>query len=108
MIVGKDDKGEGYDYGSWFFGLVEFSIVFSWIFMVFDMYNIDLGKVLLIDDSGEKVVLYYFCFDVFYMYGVNCFFLSYIKQVEGVVCIGGICCFELVFSGVCFMVNFSF
>ena len=108
MIAGKDDKGEGHDYGSWLFGLVEFSIAPSWTFTVSDMYNIDPGKASPIDDSGEKAALHYPRFDVFYTHGANRFSLSYIKQVEGVVCTGGICRLEPAFSGVRFTVNSSF
>ncbi|WP_425422908.1 DUF6029 family protein [Phaeodactylibacter xiamenensis] len=108
MIAGKDDKGEGHDYGSWLFGLVEFSIAPSWTFTVSDMYNIDPGKASPIDNSGEKAALHYPRFDVFYTHGANRFSLSYIKQVEGVVCTGGICRLEPAFSGVRFTVNSSF
>lgn len=108
MIAGKDDKGEGHDYGSWLFGLVEFSIAPHWTFTVSDMYNIDPGKNSPVDDSGEKAALHYPRFDVFYTRGPNRFSLSYIKQVEGVVCTGGICRLEPAFSGVRFTVNSNF
>lgn len=108
MITGEDDKGEGHDYGSWLFGLVEFSIAPNWTFTVSDMYNIDPGKNSPVDDSGEKADLHYPRFDVFYTQGPNRFSLSYIKQVEGVVCTGGICRLEPAFSGVRFTVNSNF
>ncbi|MFN9380586.1 MAG: DUF6029 family protein, partial [Bacteroidota bacterium] len=38
----------------------------------------------------------------------NLFSLSYIKQVEGVICTGGICRLEPAFSGVRLSLNSSF
>jgi len=108
MLTGEDEKGERHDYGNWLFGLVEFSIAPSWTFTVSDMYNIGPGKNSPVDDSGEKAALHYPRFDVFYTHGSNRFSLSYIKQVEGVVCTGGICRLEPAFSGVRFTLNSSF
>ena len=47
-------------------------------------------------------------FDIFYTYKTNRFSLSYVKQVEGVVCTGGICRLEPDFSGVKVTVNSTF
>lgn len=109
MKVGKDDKGQLHDYGDWMFGLVEFSIAPNWTFTASDMYNINPGKNSPSDvDTGEKLALHYPRFDVFYTHRSNRFSLSYIKQVEGVVCTGGICRLEPAFSGVKFTVNSTF
>ncbi|MCB0598641.1 MAG: hypothetical protein H6557_12765 [Lewinellaceae bacterium] len=109
MATGKDEKGVKHDYGNWLFGLVEFSIAPHWTFTVSDMYNADPGKNSPADaDTGEKLRLHYPRFDVFYSQRANRFSLSYIKQVEGVVCTGGICRLEPAFSGVRFTANSSF
>ncbi|MCB0569473.1 MAG: hypothetical protein KDC66_06915 [Phaeodactylibacter sp.] len=109
MKVGKDDKGHLQDYGDWAFGLVEFSIAPHWTFTVSDMYNVNPGKNSPQDaDTGEKLSLHYPRFDIFYTHRANRFSLSYIKQVEGVVCTGGICRLEPAFSGVRFTVNSTF
>lgn len=109
MKVGKDSKGELHDYGDWLFALTEFSIAPHWTFTVSDMYNINPGKNSPVSpDSGEKLGLHYPRFDVFYTHRSNRFSLSYIKQVEGVVCTGGICRLEPAFSGVRFTVNSTF
>lgn len=109
MATGKDDKGVRHDYGDWLFGLVEFSIAPHWTFTVSDMYNTGPGKNSPADpDTGEKLRLHYPRFDVFYTHRSNRFSLSYIKQVEGVVCTGGICRLEPAFSGVRLTVNSSF
>ncbi|MCO6475929.1 MAG: hypothetical protein J5I94_04870 [Phaeodactylibacter sp.] len=109
MATGKDDKGVRHDYGNWLFGLVEFSIAPHWTFTISDMYNASPGKNSPVDpDTGDKLALHYPRFDVFYTHRANRFSLSYIKQVEGVVCTGGICRLEPAFSGVRFTVNSSF
>lgn len=88
------------DFGSWLFGLAEFSIAPHWTFTVSDMYNVKPKKT--------KDDIHYPRFDVFYTLGANRFSLSYIKQVEGVVCTGGICRLEPAFSGVRLTVNSLF
>lgn len=99
------------DYGSWLFGLAEFSIVPHWTFTVSDMYNFDPKKKLnsgtLKPGEVEKPI-HFPRVDVFYTYRTNRFSLSYVKQVEGVVCTGGICRLEPAFSGVKASVNATF
>ncbi len=109
MATGKDEKGVKHDYGDWLFGLLEFSIAPHWTFTVSDMFNTAPGKNAPVDpDTGEKLGLHYPRFDVFYTYRANRFSLSYVKQVEGVVCTGGTCRLEPAFSGVRFTANSSF
>jgi len=90
------------DFGSWAFGLVELNWGKNWSFVISDMYNAKPTK----QSNFEKN--HYPRFDVFYKYHSNRFSLSYVKQVEGVVCTGGICRLEPAFSGVKFTVNSSF
>lgn len=87
------------DFGSWIFGLAEFAIAPKWTFTVSDMYN-----------SSPKMTdqIHYPRIDLFYTLKSNRFSLSYVKQVEGVVCSGGICRLEPAFSGFRFTVNSSF
>jgi len=109
MATGKDEKGVKHDYGDWLFGLLEFSIAPNWTFTMSDMFNAAPGKNAPVDpDTGEKLGLHYPRFDVFYTHRANRFSLSYVKQVEGVVCTGGICRLEPAFSGVRFTANSSF
>jgi hypothetical protein len=96
------------DYGSWAFGLAEFSIAPHWTFTVSDMFNISPGKNSPVDENGEKLALHYPRVDAFYTYKNSRISLSYIKQVEGVVCSGGICRLEPAFSGVRMTVNSNF
>ncbi|MBK7409278.1 MAG: hypothetical protein IPJ40_15265 [Saprospirales bacterium] len=109
MKTGEDGKGLGYDYGDWLFGLLEISPAPKWTITLSDMYNIGPGKNSPSDaSSGEKLTVHFPRFDVFYTHGANRFSLSYVKQVEGVVCTGGVCRIEPAFSGVKFSVNSSF
>jgi len=72
------------------------------------MYNINPGKSSPKDSNGDGIKAHYPRFDVFYTYKTNRFSLSYVKQVEGIVCTGGICRLEPAFSGVKLSVNSTF
>ena len=96
------------DYGDWVFGLAEFSIAPHWTITISDMFNLNPGKNSPIGQDGEKASIHYPRFDVFYTNKANRFALSYVKQVEGVVCSGGICRIEPAFSGVKMSVNSTF
>jgi Family of unknown function (DUF6029) len=87
------------DYGSWAFLLAEYSIAPKWIFTISDMYNA-LPK--------KTKALHYPTIAAAYTHGANRFSLAYVKQVEGVVCTGGICRLEPAFSGIRFNVNTTF
>jgi len=109
MLTGQDAKGLGHDYGDWLFGLVEISPAPGWTIALSDMYNAGPGKNSPSDaETGEKLSVHFPRFDVFYTHGANRFSLSYVKQVEGIVCSGGVCRIEPAFSGVKLTVNSSF
>jgi hypothetical protein len=109
MNVGLDEKaGFKQDYGDWLFGLIEYSVAPHWTFTISDMYNVGPGKLSPVDENDEKLSIHYPRFDIYYTYKSNRFSLSYIKQVEGVVCAGGICRLEPAFSGVKMTVNSTF
>jgi hypothetical protein len=109
MFTGQDQAVQlRQDYGSWLFGLAEFSIAPHWTFTASDMYNVAPGRNSPENSTGEKLNVHYPRFDVYYTYRSNRFSLSYVKQVEGVVCAGGICRLEPAFSGVKMSVNSTF
>ncbi len=109
MFIGDDAKaGAKQDYGDWAFALIEFNIAPNWTFTAADMYNVSPGKNSPKDSNGDGLSLHYPRFDVFYTIKSSRFSLSYVKQVEGVVCTGGICRLEPAFSGVKFTVNTTF
>lgn len=103
------DHGERADYGNWVFALAEFTLAPHWAITISDMYNAAPGKVSPADPkTGVKDKIHYPRFDVYYTNKANRFSLSYVKQVEGVVCSGGICRLEPAFSGVKLSVNSTF
>lgn len=105
----EEDKGTLGDYGNWAFGLVEYTVAPHWTFTVSDMYNIKPGKLSPENPgTGAKEKKHYPRLDVYYTYKTNRFSLSYVKQVEGIVCSGGICRLEPAFSGVKVSVNSTF
>lgn len=109
MHVGKDEKADAkQDYGDWAFGLVEYTVAPHWTFTASDMYNITPGKNSPTDSAGEKKAVHYPRFDVYYSHKANRYSISYVKQVEGIVCSGGICRLEPAFSGIKLTVNSSF
>ena len=109
MLIGDDEKaGLKQDYGDWLFFLVEYGVAPNWSFVVSDMYNSSAGKNTPIGDNGERVLLHYPRFDIYYTKKANRFSLSYIKQVEGIVCNGGVCRLEPAFSGINFSINSTF
>lgn len=95
------------DLGDWIFGQVEIGIAPHWIFTVSDMYNVDpVNKDL---PQGEKAEdSHYPTLGVVYTQRSNRFELKYVKQVEGIVCAGGICRLEPAFSGVKMSVRSTF
>jgi hypothetical protein len=103
------DHGERADYGNWVFALAEFTLAPHWAITISDMYNAAPGKVSPADPkTGVKDKIHYPRFDVYYTHNANRFSLSFVKQVEGVVCSGGICRLEPAFSGVKLSVNSTF
>ncbi len=109
MNVGQDVKSSTkQDYGDWVFGLAEYSIAPHWTFTASDMFNISPGKNSPRDENGEEKSLHFPRFDIYYTHKANRFSLSFVKQVEGIVCAGGICRLEPAFSGVKMTVNSSF
>jgi hypothetical protein len=94
------------DFGSWVHSLLEFSIAPRWIFESSIMYNTDPKKKLIGAAKPEKIA--YPSVGVTYSKGTNRLQLRYVKQVEGVVCSGGICRLEPAFSGMRFTLNSQF
>jgi len=109
LLIGDDESaGLKQDFGDWLFFLVEYSVAPNWSFVVSDMYNSSPGKNTPIGDNGERVLLHYPRLDVYYTKNANRLSLSYIKQVEGIVCNGGVCRLEPAFSGINFSINSTF
>jgi hypothetical protein len=94
------------DYGSWLFALAEYGLAPNWIFEASIMYNTDPKKVIGLGSELKKII--YPTVGIVYNKGTNRYQLRYVKQVEGIVCSGGICRLEPAFSGVRFSLQSSF
>lgn len=90
------------DFGSWIFGLVEFNIAPRWSFAVSDMYNPVPGP------SATTGSQHYYNIFFAHTKGPHRFTASYVKQVEGINCTGGVCRYEPAFSGVRFGLTSTF
>ncbi len=93
------------DFGSWMFGLMEFSMAPKWSFEISGMYNIHPKKP---NSKGLIEKILYPTAGIVYFHDAQRYSLRYVKQVEGVVCSGGICRLEPAFSGVRFSMNTTF
>jgi len=97
------------DFGSWIFALVEYSIAPKWNFESSIMYNsAPSSKSPQDPDTGESLKILYPTFGITHTAGPNRYSLRYVKQVEGIVCSGGVCRLEPAFSGVKFAVSSNF
>ncbi len=89
------------DFGSWIYGLLEFNLAPHFSVSAADMYNFKPTE-----KSPGKI--HYYTFFTSYTQKANRFYLSYSRQVEGIVCTGGVCRFEPAFNGVKIGVTSSF
>jgi hypothetical protein len=90
------------DYGQWLYGLMEFNIAPHFSFAVSDMWNFKPNPEI------NKYANHYYSIFAGYTIGSTRFTVSYVKQVEGIVCTGGVCRLEPAFSGVKLGVNSTF
>ncbi len=94
------------DFGSWLYGLEEYSISPHWSFELSDMWNITPNPEHT--TSALKDGLHFPTVGAVYSHGGTRYALRYVKQVEGIVCSGGICRLEPAFSGFKFNVSSNF
>jgi hypothetical protein len=88
------------DHGDFIFGLLELNIAPHFSFSVSDMVN---NKPLKLAE-----VKHYYNVSAVYTLNQTRFSIGYMKQVEGVVCTGGVCRIEPAFSGLKFNLTTSF
>jgi Family of unknown function (DUF6029) len=97
------------DFGSWAFALVEIGLAPHWIFTVSDMYKIKHKNPAKYPAEKTKFDnLHFWTAGVVYVQNANRFSLDWVKQVEGIVCSGGICRYEPAFNGVRLKVSSNF
>lgn len=100
MSSTQDASAEAKGTGNWVFGLVEYAIAPSWFFSVLDQYN--YGN----DDTKKR--LHYYNASVVFVHDANRFSLSYGRQREGLLCIGGVCKVVPAATGVTFSLSSTF
>ena len=88
------------DYGSWVNLFVEFSSAPHWSVEASGMYNIKPSEKSPKDKDSNSLSIFYPSVGITYTNGSNRYSLRYVKQVEGVVCSGGVCRLEPAFSGI--------
>ena len=93
------------DFGSWMYGLAEFSMAPKWSFEISGMYNVKPKKA---NSKGVIEKTLYPTLGVVFFNDAQRYSLRYVKQVEGIVCSGGICRLEPAFSGFRFTMNTTF
>lgn len=96
------------DYGSWANILLEYATAPHWRFEASGMYNIipNSGNPNIPEGAGGQIL--YPSLGIIYQQKQSRYSFRYVKQVEGVVCTGGVCRLEPAFSGFRFEVNTRF
>lgn len=90
------------DYGQWIYALLEYNFAPHFSFAVSDMWNFAPNPAITSEAN------HYYSVFAGYTLGAHRFTVSYVKQVEGIVCTGGVCRLEPAFSGVKIGVNSTF
>lgn len=90
------------DFGQWLYALIEFNIAPKFSISVSDMWNFKPGP------NASSIEQHYYSIYASYTEKQHRFFFSYVKQVEGIVCTGGICRLEPAFNGFRTGINTSF
>jgi len=88
------------DKGNWTAGLLEFTIAPKWFFSVQDQWNYG--------NSDKNLQIHYFLLNVGYIYNTSRISLSYGRQREGILCVGGVCRYVPAASGVTLTLTSSF
>lgn len=88
------------NYGNWMYGLAELTIGSNWFVTVFDEFNYG--------NEDEKKQLHYYTLQTTYVSGAQRIALSWSRQREGLVCVGGVCRNVPASSGLALSVSTSF
>jgi len=88
------------DRGDWVMALLEFNIAPKWFFTVFDEYNYG--------NPDNAMRLHYYSAAMAYVQGTSRIALSYGRQREGLLCVGGVCRLVPASNGVTLTISSSF
>jgi hypothetical protein len=77
-----------YTYGNWFMFLAEYTIAPAWYFSVWDDFN-----YFTTEAEGQKIdrSLHYLNGSIAFVHNITRISLSYGRQREGILCVGGVC-----------------
>jgi hypothetical protein len=90
------------DYGGWIYAMLEYEIAPWFSISVSDMWNYKPNPL------REPNDLHFYSIFTSYSWGPHRLTAAFVKQVQGIVCTGGICRFEPAFSGVRLSLTTSF
>jgi hypothetical protein len=96
----------GQDLGSFYHGILEWNSSPKFSLAISDMIN--TNPVRIVNPTLANQVLHYPSLFAKYNVKTTSFTAAYIKQVEGIVCTGGICRLEPAFSGLRFTITSQF
>ena len=88
------------DKGNWVAGLLEYTIAPDWFFSVQDQWNYG--------NTDKNLRLHYYLVSAGYTYNSSRISLSYGRQREGILCIGGVCRYVPAASGFTLTISSSF
>lgn len=88
------------DKGNWAAVLIEYTIAPQWFFSVQDQYNYG--------NPVNAMQLHYYLISAGYTYNTSRFALSYGRQREGIICVGGVCRYVPASSGFTLTLTSSF
>ena len=88
------------DRGDWVMGLLEFNIAPKWFFTVFDEFNYG--------NPDKDMRLHYYSVAMAYVQGTSRIALSYGRQREGLLCVGGVCRVVPAANGITLTISSSF
>jgi hypothetical protein len=94
QLFSKQDRGD------WIMGLLEFSIAPKWFFTIYDEYNYG--------NPSKDMRLHYYSAAMAFVEGPTRISLSYGRQREGLICVGGICRTVPASNGVTLSISSSF
>jgi hypothetical protein len=92
--------------GQSIFALVEFNIAPTWSFSISDLYNFKTNPNYFIVEN--RVPHHFYSFFAAYTKGATRLTMGYVKQLQGIVCTGGVCRMEPAFSGIRAQLTTSF
>jgi hypothetical protein len=100
MRMELSHMGTHQDLGSWWWGMLEYNVAPKYSFSIMDMWNYG--------NPSENARIHYYTIFGAINFGHNRLAGGYVKQVQGVVCNGGVCRVEPAFNGFRFTLTSTF